>query len=120
MTDVMKGFAFIIALSSLLLGGLRADVTFDGQVNSIIQAKCIKCHGGFLPQGGLKLNSHKNALKGGKSGKVIIPGNAEGSILYKQFFLPTSSPQHMPPIAEPQLTSQEISTIKSWIDGGAK
>lgn len=97
-----------------------ADPTYNGQVSAIFQAKCAACHGGFLPQGGLKLNSLKNTLKGGKNGKAVIPGNADDSLMVKQFYLPLTEKTHMPPKDVPQLTDAEIAVIKAWIDGGAK
>jgi len=109
---------FLIAVALALPAGVSA-ATYKDDVSPIFKAKCVKCHGGLIPMGGLKMNSLKNILKGGNSGKVVVPGNAAASIMYQQFSLPLSNPKHMPPAAEPQLTSGEIATIKAWIDGGA-
>jgi len=106
---------FGFALPSLLF----AEVTWEGEVEVVMEAKCVKCHQGFFPQAGLKLNSRKNALRGGKSGPAIIPGNADASPMVRQFFLPPTNPKHMPPAVEPQLTEAEIELIRTWIDGGA-
>ena len=100
----------------------RADTpTFDGAIGAIFKAKCQKCHGGFLPQKGLKLTSLKNVLKGGASGVVVIPGKPDSSILYRQFSLPVTDPKRMPPAAEKnELTAPERKNIRDWIASGAK
>ena len=111
----------LIPSAVLLICGISsAETTYDADVEPIFKVKCAACHGGFLPQGGLKLNSLKNTLKGGKSGKAVIPGNAENSLMVKQFYLPMDAKTHMPPKDAPQLTSAEIATIRAWIDAGAK
>lgn len=95
------------------------EVTFKDDVQPIFKEKCAACHG-LIPQGKLKLNSLKNILKGGQSGAVVIPGNADGSLMVKQFYLPLDAKTHMPPKDAPQLTEAEIATIKAWINGGVK
>lgn len=99
---------------------VNAEVTFDSDISAIFKAKCSQCHGGLIPQGGLKLNSLRNIKKGGNTGKVIIPGNAESSLMVQQFYLPKTDPKRMPPMGAPELTESEIGKIRAWIDGGAK
>lgn len=98
----------------------KAEVTFESDIAAIFKAKCSQCHGGLIPQGGLKLNSLRNINKGGNTGKVIIPGNAESSLMVQQFYLPKTDPKRMPPMGAPELTESEIGKIRAWIDGGAK
>src|SRR5687768_10713619 len=44
---------------------------FNAEVRPILQAKCIACHSGEKPQGGLKLTSRVAILKGGDSGAAV-------------------------------------------------
>ncbi len=110
----------VAALALLALPTAMAEVTWDGSIQAVVEAKCVKCHGRLLPQGGLKLNSRRNLLKGGNSGPALVPGNANASLMFRQFGLPVTDPKHMPPAAEPQLTQREIELFRAWIDGGAK
>src|SRR5688572_28924905 len=58
-------------------------------------------------------------LKGGKSGAAIVPGKAEESELIKRILLPLSDEDHMAPKEKPQLTANEVSLLKWWVDNGA-
>tara|TARA_R110002096_G_scaffold273422_3_gene467233 strand:- start:23549 stop:23902 length:354 start_codon:yes stop_codon:yes gene_type:complete len=115
-----RSTAILCASLFFNISAVKADVTFDSDISGIFKAKCSQCHGGLIPQGGLKLNSLKNIKKGGKSGNVIIPGNAESSLMVQQFYLPKTNPKRMPPMGAPELTEPEITKIRAWIDGGAK
>jgi hypothetical protein len=56
-----------------------AHVDFTRDIAPIFQKSCLPCHAGEKPQGGLRLDTEANALKGGESGKAIFPGNSEKS-----------------------------------------
>ncbi|MEM7013101.1 MAG: c-type cytochrome domain-containing protein [Verrucomicrobiota bacterium] len=115
----MKTRLFLLLAMIALPAAAGADVTYKSDIAPIFKAKCVACHG-LIPQGKLKLNSLKNIMKGGANGAAVIPGNADGSLMVKQFYLPLDAKTHMPPKGSPQLTEQEIATIKAWINGGAK
>jgi hypothetical protein len=122
-TPPWKAFGFLLIFGAVFgPRTVQADnPTFDGVIGAIFKAKCQKCHGGFLPQKGLKLNSLKNVLKGGQSGAVVIPGKPDSSILYRQFSLPITDPKRMPPAVEKnELTAAEKKNIRDWIASGAK
>lgn len=40
---------------------------FEKEVVGILEANCLKCHGGATPKGGLDLTSREGILKGGES-----------------------------------------------------
>ena len=80
------------------------------------------CHGKDDPDGEFNLETFENLLKGGKAGKVIVPGKAQDSLLVK--FLEGRSGkegknQFMPPGKKEHLKPDEIALIREWIDGGA-
>ncbi len=84
-----------------------AATTWDAGIGDLFQSKCASCHGSM---GGLSLSSYADALKGGKDGAVILPGNAAGSplvALQEQGGHPG------------QFSPQELEIIKTWIDAGA-
>src|SRR5262245_27143954 len=54
---------------------------FETQVQPILQAHCITCHGGEKVRNGLKLTSREALLKGGERGPAISLDKPEESLL---------------------------------------
>src|SRR3954468_14335883 len=57
--------------------------TFERDVQPILRASCERCHGDRR-RGGLDLRTFAGLLKGGESGPVVVPGQADKSLLFKQ------------------------------------
>src|ERR1043166_2418185 len=89
----------------------------EKEVQPIVQ-RCLQCHGESLRMSDLDLRTREAMLKGGKTGAALVPGNAEGSTLYKRVAGLESPLMPMPPV--PALNPQEIALIKDWINQGAK
>lgn len=96
---------------------LAGDARFTTHIKPIIEARCANCHL-EKTRGELSLASLEDALAGGKSGPVIVPGKANESRLYK-LVAGLDPDKKMPPKGD-SLTAQQIGTIKAWIDGGAQ
>ncbi len=92
----------------------NADVSFKRDVLPIFQSICIRCHGGSKPIRELSLESYAGALKGGMSGKVIIPGDPDNSIMVRYIQI-----DFMPFETEPKLTKDQKQKIVNWIAAGA-
>ena len=99
-----------VVLLSLLLGG-TGEEDFDRAIKPIVTQHCLKCHSGEKPKVGLNLSTAALALTGSKGGPVIVPGNAEGSLMVQ--VLAANNDGHMPP--EGQLTPAEIEAITNWV-----
>jgi hypothetical protein len=69
-------------------------------------------------KGGLDMTGLPGLMKGGESGKVIVPGNPAGSELIRRIHLPEDSDEHMPPEGKASLTEVEISILEEWIAMG--
>ena len=91
------------------------DYTRD--IQPIFSRSCYGCHGPKSQFGGLRLDTKATALAGGQSGKVILPGDASGSLLVKR--ISGSGDQARMPMGGKPLTSEEISAVKSWVAAGA-
>ena len=113
--------AIYISTLVLLLNTARAaDYT---EVDSILTRHCFDCHEAKEPEAKLILESFDMLMKGGESGPVIIPGKSTESLLLKLVdggIERDGKKIIMPPGKRKKLTSEEIATIKSWIDSGAK
>jgi mono/diheme cytochrome c family protein len=70
-----------VDLSKLPPASTQQGVTYAKDIRPLFEASCVRCHGAERPKGGIHLDSLEGALKGGKEGKVIIPGKSEKSQL---------------------------------------
>ncbi|HEX2523501.1 MAG TPA: DUF1549 domain-containing protein, partial [Terriglobia bacterium] len=85
---------------------------------SILQRKCLQCHGETLQMSGLDLRTLEGLLKGGEKGPALIPGNADASRAYRRV---AGMEQPLMPMAPlPPLSSEEVAVLKTWINQGAK
>lgn len=91
----------------------ESGTSFSQQVSPILAANCTRCHGSSRQSGGLRLDSLTNLLAGGRDGAVILPGNAEDSLLVQLIREGT-----MPKNAS-DLSLDEIQTIVDWVNAGA-
>jgi hypothetical protein len=99
----------------VLLASLPAAATdFDRDVKPLLQAKCLRCHGGQRTRADLDVRSRAGILKGGDSGPAVSPGSAEKSLLWVLV-----AGDRMPP-GKDKLTSAQKALLRNWIEQGAK
>ena len=87
-------------------------------IQPIFQTKCYTCHSSRKQKGGLRLDKFELILKGGKDGKIIMPGNPDESDMIKRLLLPEENEDHMPPREKPQPTDKQIALLHWWIENG--
>lgn len=58
-------------------------VTFAKNIQPLLKASCVRCHGAERPKARLRLDSLEGVLKGGKKGVVVKPGDSADSLLVK-------------------------------------
>jgi hypothetical protein len=93
-------------------------IDFQRDIRPILVRTCQKCHGTEKHKGGLRLDDGAEALKGGNSGPVIKPGDANNSRLLH--LVAGLDPDLRMPPRGPALTAVEIGRLRAWIDQGAK
>ena len=91
----------------------QAEQTFSTRIAPLLAKNCLECHDAALKKGGLDLSHQITAFAGGESGKVIVPGQADNSLLWEQI-----ESGDMPPQGNP-LSSDDKRLIRQWIDDGA-
>src|SRR5690349_5759156 len=91
-----------------------ASPDFNRDVRPLLQKRCVMCHGPTQQMVGVRFDDREQALKGGYSGPVIVPGNASGSRLIEM--ITTGRDGRVMPPAGPRLSAAEIATIRAWID----
>ncbi len=100
----------------LLFRGHTADaaqskVDFARDIQPILRAHCIRCHGAGSAMAQLRLDERKSALK------LVIPGDGKGSRLLQRV-LGEGGEARMPLGADP-LKPEQTALIRRWIDEGA-
>jgi hypothetical protein len=90
-----------------------ATVSFANDVLPIIESRCIGCHGGDRTEEGLDLKTHASIMAGSENGLVIVPGDAENSLLVELV-----ATQEMPKRG-PKLTPPQVQIITDWVNQGA-
>ncbi|MDH4452562.1 MAG: hypothetical protein QE570_05210 [Verrucomicrobiota bacterium] len=94
-------------------------VDFVSDVKPILESRCLECHHSRYVFAGLNLETKKLAMKGGRSGPVIVAGAPQQSLLYKVLLLGHENPIAMPPTPEKQEREHE-QIIHDWIQQGAE
>jgi hypothetical protein len=95
----------------------NSNVSFSKHVGPLLQQRCTgsSCHGGSAPAYQLNLEypyAYTNLITLG----LVIPGYAINSVLFQSI---QGSPPLMPPAKTQQLTQNQITGIKTWINEGA-
>ncbi|HZT31753.1 MAG TPA: PSD1 and planctomycete cytochrome C domain-containing protein [Bryobacteraceae bacterium] len=92
---------------------------FTRDVQPILAARCFPCHGSQTRMHHLRLDRRADALAGGESGKpAIVPGKSAESLLIQ--YVSGQNPKVVMPPVGAHLTSEQVNTLRAWIDGGAE
>jgi hypothetical protein len=117
----MKRFSWPVVLLLFFAGrcpvraGAEDALTFEKDVRPILKTHCFRCHGeGDKLKGKLDLRLRRLAVTGGKSGPALVPGNPDGSSLYRRL-----REGEMPP-GKKKPSDAEVAIIGRWIAAGAK
>ena len=96
------------------------EVVFQRDVQPILEIECLQCHNqeDAAQNGGLSLETRALAFTTGRNDPVIVPGNADGSLLVKVLQFEGDHPMSMPP-APDKIWGQRLDIIRQWIDEGA-
>lgn len=86
---------------------------FDARISPLLAKHCVECHNPTAKKGGLDLSRKDAAVVGGKSGKVLTPGKAAESLLWKQI------DSGKMPKDRPGLADRDKALLREWIDAGA-
>jgi WD40 repeat protein len=99
----------------------KTPVDFEKEILPILKNNCLACHNKTTTKAGLILETPQDILKGGESGKVVVPKRSGDSLLLKiasHQVKPTMPPKNNK-VEASDLTPEELGLIKLWIDQGA-
>lgn len=115
----------------LSLGATEVDITklppatseridYDRDIKPLFEASCFRCHGPERPKSGFSLDNRNSALRGGKNGIDIVPGESARSLLI-HYVSRLVDDMEMPPTGKgTPLTPREIGLLRAWIDQGVQ
>lgn len=92
-------------------------VSFVKDIAPTIVNLCIGCHRANNPESGLSLVTFESMMRGGDSGRVILPGNLDGSRLWQ---LVGAGEQPRMPQGQARITRKFHADLRVWIEEGAK
>lgn len=117
----LNGF-YVLTLIAAFYNGQRAPadepIDYLKHIKPLFAQRCVACHGALKQKGGLRLDTASLAIKGGKHGAAIKPGDAAASLLLKRITAADET-DRMPPEGEP-LTPVQITALRQWIAQRAK
>jgi mono/diheme cytochrome c family protein len=89
-------------------------VSFSKDIMPILQTSCVKCHGVEKVSRGLDLTAYDKLMTGSIKGPVVVPGNADKSMLF------TLIQQGKMPKQGQKLSDAQVEIMRSWIAAGAQ
>ncbi|WP_207397812.1 c-type cytochrome domain-containing protein [Bremerella alba] len=93
------------------------QVSFGLDVAGVLANRCVSCHSGNNPPGGLGMDSFARFIRGGDSGAPFVPGKPEDSMVVR---LIKATGNGRMPRNGPPLTGEQITKIETWIREGGK
>ena len=106
--------ALIALVSSAVPISAQEDEERARQVYGLFKTHCFECHG-EVRKGGLDLRTHDTLVKGGVSGRIVVPHDPLSSRLY---LLVSHNDEPPMPSKKPKLPDAAIETIRQWIEDG--
>ena len=100
----------------------KDPVSYTKDIAPVFKKSCIACHNATKAKAKLNLENVSLMMKGSDNGEVIIPGNADESLIFLQ--ASHQEEDFMPPPKNksnaPNLSPEELALLKLWINQGAK
>src|SRR5688572_27347367 len=104
----------LLTCAALRAGAEDKPVTFERDIAPLIEARCLKCHGGEKLEGGLDLRRRSLIEKGGDSGPAMVLAKPDESLLLQKV-----EKGEMPPKEEGTLDQKQKDLFRRWIAAGA-
>ena len=109
---IWLAFVAVVGATEPLAPDYVADIA------PLLTKYCVGCHNAQDAEGGLSLETYADMQVGVEDGPVVLPGQADSSRLIR--VLTGLAEPRMPPEDNPSPNDQEIASLRSWIDAGAK
>ncbi|MCG3125662.1 MAG: hypothetical protein CHACPFDD_00487 [Phycisphaerae bacterium] len=95
----------------------KPRINYDQHIRPILLEKCAGCHNQDKARSGLIVDSFTDLMTGGAGGKVIQPGDPDGSRLFR--LVSHLEEPFMPP-QQSKLDDARLALLREWIAQGAR
>ena len=93
-------------------------VDFRKDVQPLLEASCVKCHGRGKANGDWKLDTRETFLQPAESGPAVVVGNSAQS--YFIHLVAGTDPDSVMPKKGTQLTPEQVGILRAWVDQGLR
>ena len=93
-------------------------VDFRKEVQPILEAACIKCHGRGKANGDWKLDTRETFLQPGESGPAVVVGDSARSHFIHM--VAGTDPDSVMPKKGSKLTPEQVGILRAWVDQGLR
>jgi len=114
-SNFFSGISFFLFLT-LFASHFGYSVSFQNDIQPILQRSCVGCHHPGNLSGELDLTGFEPLVQGGKQGVLFEAGKPDSSLLLKYI----SGENPLMPLKGDPLTAEEVDLIRQWIEEGAK
>lgn len=97
---------------------LARTVDFRKDVQPILEAACVKCHGRGKANGDWKIDTRADFLKAAESGPAVVVGDSARSHFIH--LVAGTDPDSVMPQKGTRLTPEQVATLRAWVDQGLK
>lgn len=114
-----SAFATALAFCLFATSAIAADdakIDFARDIEPILSASCVRCHGRGQAKGGLKIDTRETLLAGGDSGAAVIEGKSGESLLIE--LVSGADPDRIMPAQGTKLSPEQVDKLRAWIDQG--
>lgn len=109
----------LLCLTAAAVPAVAAPVDFMREVRPIFEKHCYECHGSEKQKNNFRLDNRQEAFTSGDDhAPNLVAGKSAASPLFH--FVSGSDPKlRMPPKEKEPLSTDEVATLKRWIEEGA-
>ncbi|MEN9674880.1 MAG: hypothetical protein RIS76_776 [Verrucomicrobiota bacterium] len=93
-------------------------VDFVRDIQPILEASCVKCHGRGKSKGDWRLDTRETFLQPGESGPALAAGGSAQSRLIH--LVAGTDPDEIMPQKGTKLTAEQVGLLRAWVDQGLK
>jgi hypothetical protein len=110
--------AILLATGATLKADPPSAPDYNGRVAPILKKYCAGCHNDEDREGKFSLESYASLVRGTPHGPAFLAGDAKGSRMIR--LITGALKPAMPPDGEARPSADEIATLTTWIDSGAR
>lgn len=116
-TVITSLFVIVCVATNVRADDARSADFFESKIRPLLIKHCYECHSedAKTAEGGLLLDRRAGWLEGGDTGKAVLPGEPDASLLISA--VRRSGDIQMPP--KKQLAASEIQLLVEWVRRGA-